>query len=117
MALLRRLSLIAGTIGYIIIVILSVVPAADRPHTGAGGGSEHFAANLLVAAALSFGLATNRLRIAALFFLCASAGVLEILQRYIPGRNSELWGFFTSSMGAALGLLIGAIVLRLITSE
>ncbi|MFT3989129.1 VanZ family protein [Aestuariivirga sp.] len=117
MALQRRLSLIAGVIGYLIIVILSVVPAVDRPHTGAGGGSEHFAANVLVAAALSFGLAANRLRIAALIFLCASAGILEIVQRYIPGRNSELWGFFTSSMGAALGVLIGAIMFRLIASE
>ena len=109
---LQRTCLAAGVIGYAAIVALSVVPGSDRPHTGAGGGFEHFAANALVAGALALGLANMRQRLLALLWLCASAGILEVAQIYIPGRNAELWGLLTSSAGACAGMLAGAVAAR-----
>lgn len=78
-------------LGATAIVILSIVPAADRPVTGAGHAPEHFAAFALVAAAFTvgyrFSLAKNLL---VTFVFCAA---VELLQVPLPTRHARLSDF------------------------
>jgi VanZ family protein len=92
----------------LIIAVLSLVPGTIRPHTGTSGHFEHFIA--YAGTGFLFALATSqRARIGAALGLAAMSGALELLQLTIPGRSPELCGFFSSSLGAWLGLLAGAI--------
>lgn len=50
---LRRLSTIAGYAGYAMIIVLSLLPAQARPHTGVGGEYEHWVAYALVGGAFA----------------------------------------------------------------
>jgi hypothetical protein len=94
---LRRLSLGAGYAGYAMIVVLSLLPAQTRPHSGIGGEYEHWLAYALVGGAFA-----------------ASAAILELLQTFIPGRMPEFTGFLASSLGAWFGILIVALVIFLL---
>jgi VanZ family protein len=91
-------------VGFAMIVILSLVPAVARPHSGYGGGYEHLLAYALVGFAFGMGYRTARRQIAAGLALAVAAGVLELLQNFVPGRNAEVAGFVVSSLGAWLGL-------------
>ena len=83
---------------------MSVVPGENRPQSGvAPGYVEHVLAYLLTAGLLAFGYSgkTSRLLICAL--LVGLAAILEAVQIWIPGRNSEFTGFAASAVGCALG--------------
>ncbi len=100
-------------IGYIVftmIVVLSLAPAASRPHTGYGGLFEHLLAYAPVGAAFGMGYRTTRLQFFSGLALSSAAAVLELLQIFVPGRNPEMTGFLVSVLGAwlGLGLSIGA---------
>ena len=51
----RGVARILAWMGIVAIIVLSVVPAADRPVTGAGQVLEHFTAFALVAGAFAIG--------------------------------------------------------------
>lgn len=101
---LRRSSTIAGYIGYAMIVVLSLLPAQTRPHTGVGGEYEHWIAYAVVGGAFAVGYFATRARLFAGFALMATAATLELLQNFIPGRTPELAGFLASSLGAWFGI-------------
>ena len=73
--------------GILAIVILSVVPAADRPVTGAGQLLEHLTAFAIVGGAFAIGyrLSLMRLMFLAAFF-CAG---IELLQVPLPTRHAR----------------------------
>jgi len=100
---LSRLFLAAGLLGFVAIVILSLVPSAARPHSGAGGELEHVAAYFLVAAAFGVGFRNRRRILLTALLMVTTAGVLEWLQLFIPGRTAELVGFAASALGTTLG--------------
>ena len=106
---LRRLTIVAGYIGYAMIVILSLLPAQTRPHTGVGGEFEHWLAYALVGGAFAAGYCVTRERLIAGTALTVSAAVLELLQNFIPGRTPELEGFLASSLGAWFGIFLVAL--------
>jgi VanZ family protein len=106
---LRRLSLGAGYVGYLMIVVLSLLPAQARPHTGVGGEYEHWIAYALVGGAFAAGYFAMRARLFAGLVLTASAALLELLQNFIPGRTPELTGFLASSLGAWFGIFLVAL--------
>jgi hypothetical protein len=101
----RYLFQITGILGWLAIIILSVVPANARPHSGAGGFYEHFVAYTLVAAALSAGFLGSHRRML-LLGLAASSGVFELVQIAIPGRTAELQGFVSGVLGVCCGALL-----------
>ena len=78
--------------GFLAIVILSVVPAEDRPVTGAGSRAlywlEHFVAFTLVGGAFSMGyrFLLTRLLFLAIFY-CAG---IELLQVPLPTRHARV---------------------------
>ncbi len=106
---LRQLSRVAGYLGYVMIVILSLLPAQTRPHTGVGGEYEHWIAYALVGGAFAAGYFATRAWLFAGLALTASAAVLELLQNFIPGRTPELAGFLASSLGAWFGIFLVAL--------
>ena len=87
------------------IILLSVLPGPDRPHSGAPGHFEHLVAYLLASIVLTLGYPSHPARIALLSLLVTLSGALELLQLMIPGRTGELAGFVGSSAGALIGLI------------
>ena len=92
-----------GVVGWVAIVVLSVLPGSARPHSGASGFSEHFVAYAAVAFCLCYGIESKRKRLMVLVGLIVSSGFLELLQTYIPGRTAELKGLLSAAAGAMLG--------------
>jgi VanZ family protein len=108
---MRRFWLGVGYAGWIIIVTLSLLPTAARPHTGLGGQYEHWLAYAVVGFALGMGYRRLSQWLLSALTLSLSSGVLELLQNFVPGRNPELLGFLTSSLGAWCGLLVAIYAL------
>jgi VanZ family protein len=108
--LTRRLWLAVGYIGFAIIVMLSLAPAASRPHSGYGGEYEHLLAYALVGLAFGMGYRTARPQVFSAVALSSAAGILELLQTFVPGRNADITGFLTSCLGAWLGLAAAAVL-------
>ena len=106
---MRRISIAAGYIGYAMIVVLSLLPAQSRPHSGFAGEYEHWIAYALVGGAFAAGYLTIRARLFAGLALTASAALLELLQNFTPGRTPELSGFLASSLGAWIGIFLVAL--------
>lgn len=102
----RHFWVIVAATGCVVIAILSLVPGYLRPHTGAPGLVEHFAAYLIVAGAFAMGLRSERSRMAVVAGLMLAAGLFEVLQIDIPGRSSGLGGFLSSSLGAWAGIAL-----------
>ena len=98
---------------------MSIVPAAERPVTGAGQRFEHFAAFALVAGAFAIGYRLSLMRLLMLAFLIC--GGIELLQVPLPTRHARLSDFVIDVFGScfAIGLvfvgdtLVGAHRLRL----
>jgi VanZ family protein len=107
----RRVWLALGYTGWLAITVLSLLPASDRPHTGYGGFSEHFVAYLLVALCLALGSAVLRNHMVALPLVAGSI-ILELAQRYIPGRTSEIQGVTSALSGVIVALVIAHMVRR-----
>lgn len=105
--------ILAGT-GCVLIAILSLVPGYLRPHTGAPGSVEHFAAYLMVAGAFAMGLRSERSILVVVVMLMLAAGLFEIAQIDIPGRNPGLTGFVSSSLGAWAGVLLASVYQMLV---
>lgn len=106
---LRRLSVVAGYVGYAMIVVLSLLPAQTKPHTGVSGEYEHWIAYALVGGAFAAGYSATRARVFAGLALTASSAILELFQNFIPGRTPELTGFLASSLGAWFGIFLAAL--------
>jgi VanZ like family len=89
--------------GILIIIILSVVPAADRPVTGAGQLLEHLTAFAIVGGAFAIGyrFSLKRLMFLAVLF-CAG---IELLQIPLPTRHARVSDFLVDTAGACLAIL------------
>jgi VanZ family protein len=98
-----RMGRIAAWIGILAIIILSVVPAEDRPVTGAGQWLEHFAAFAMVGCAFAIGyrLSLTRLLFLAVFF-CAG---IEVLQIPLPTRHARVSDFLIDVVGACFAVV------------
>ena len=108
-----RISAVAGWLGVLVIGILSLVPGNLRPHTVLPGPLEHTLAYALTGAALAFRYRGMDFRLLCLVGLIAGSVVLEILQAFVPGHSSSALDAVAGSSGAALGMLLGAVLLKL----
>lgn len=107
--LVRSLWLAAGYVGLAMIVMLSLAPAAARPHSGYGGEYEHLLAYALVGFAFAMGCRTTKWQLLSGVALSSASAILELLQTFVPGRTPEITGFVTSSLGAWLGLAVALV--------
>src|SRR5438128_950836 len=91
--------------GILAVVILTVVPATERPVTGAGQRYEHFAAFALVGGAFAIGYRLSLTRLLMLAFLFC--GGIELLQVPLPARHARLSDFAIDVFGScfAIGLV------------
>jgi leader peptidase (prepilin peptidase)/N-methyltransferase len=103
-----RLARFAGYMGLLAIVILSLVPGQWRPSLGLAKALEHAIAYAIVAAFLTL---LARARWPQILLLVALAGVLEIGQVWVPGRDSNPTDFLGSSAGALFGFGFSSLVL------
>ena len=87
-----------------LIGLLSLIPAALRPDTGASGKLEHLLAYMGAAALIGLAGSTLRQRLGGLWLL-PYAGVLELAQIYVPGRHPRFSDFVVSGGGAILGVV------------
>jgi len=97
-----------GCLGCISIAVLSLVPGYLRPHTGAPGSFEHFIAYLMVTGAFVLGLRSERAILTIALALMAAAGLFEVMQIDIPGRNPGLVGFAASALGVLAGMVLAS---------
>jgi hypothetical protein len=103
---------VAGWACIVALIILSLVPGSERPHTGLPGQIEHFVAYCGTAAFLGLGYPTAKARFAIVAMLGLLAVVLEMAQQWIPGRHSQFVDFAASAAGACLGMLAVTVVNR-----
>jgi hypothetical protein len=109
---LRCLFRTAGWACVVAIVVLSVVPGNERPHTGMPGQIEHVIAYCGTATLLGLGYPTAMARFGLVAMLALLAAALEVIQLWIPGRYSQFIGFAAGSAGACLGMLAVAVLDR-----
>jgi VanZ family protein len=110
-----RLSRAIGWACVAAIIVLSLVPGDERPHTGLAGQIEHALAYFGTAVFLALGFRTMRDRVAVISLLVGLAAVLELIQRMIPGRHAQFIDWFASSLGAAAGVLAIILLERVLT--
>ncbi|MHB8886504.1 MAG: VanZ family protein [Methylovirgula sp.] len=90
--------------------IISLVPGRWRPHTDLPGPAEHFLAYALAGFVLATQTRSIGGRAVALVFIGVFAGSLEILQKWIPGRDPQFIDFVTSTAGACCGMAVFAMI-------
>ena len=89
-------------VGILAIIVLSVVPADDRPVTGAGQRFEHFTAFALVAGVFAIGYRLSLIRLLLLaFFFC---GAIELLQVPLPTRHARVSDFVIDFVGSCFAI-------------
>ena len=90
----------------ITIVILSLVPAQDRPMMmGLPRLVEHF--SIFFAAGLAFGVGYPQRRLFQSVALLAFTAAIELAQLLVPGRHARLSDFLIDAWGVTVGLWIG----------
>ena len=91
-------------------LVLSVVPAADRPVTGAPSWLEHLAFFLICGSTFALGYPQRVL------WLCAGAisytAILELLQFIAPSRHARVSDFVIDALSALLGITLATLTLR-----
>jgi hypothetical protein len=91
-----------------IIIILSLLPGGERPHTGLSGKLEHIIAYAGTGVFAAIGYQLARQRLAFWLAMVILSFMLELLQQYVPGRGPSIYDALSSSSGLTIGLLIGA---------
>jgi VanZ family protein len=104
---MRRLFQIAAWFLLVTIVVLSVVPAEDRPVTPAPHDFEHAA--IFVATGLAFGLGYSWY-LAQIFGLIAFSAAIELIQLAIPGRHARVSDFIVDALSVSIGVGIAFLL-------
>lgn len=105
---------LASHAGMLAIIVLSLVPAEWRPSTGLAKELDHGIAYCIAAALLAIaGLA----RWPGILGVVPLAALLELGQRFVPGRDAALVDFFMSAAGGLLGCALCCFVTGLMVSK
>src|SRR5262245_28986781 len=93
----------------IIIAVLSLVPAQDRPVIGLPHLLEHL--SIFLATGVAFGVGYPQHRLFQFVTLLGFTAAIELAQLLIPGRHARLSDFLFDALGMTAGQLIGFFVL------
>jgi VanZ family protein len=111
----KRLVVLGVWLEFVAVLVLSLVPGSERPHTGLGSGPfEHFLAYGLVGATIAIGYRATRARIIAFLTFAIGSGVFELLQTLVPGRSPRLIDALASLGGLSTGFAIGVVGVALV---
>lgn len=94
------------------ITFATLSPIQMRPHLG-DANLERALAYVLFGLALAFGFRARLVQ--AMLFVCALAGVLELLQAIDPGRHARLQDALLKAAAGLIGIALGRIVLAVAT--
>jgi hypothetical protein len=103
--LINHYGVVARTLAWVgisAIICLSVVPAVDRPVTGAGQWFEHFTAFAPVAGVFAIGYSFSLFRLLLLAFLFC--GGIELLQVPLPTRHARVSDFVVDFVGSCFAI-------------
>ncbi|SIO34394.1 VanZ like family protein [Bradyrhizobium erythrophlei] len=92
------------------LVILTIVPAAERPETGLQHDVEHFGAFSLLGLLFAFGFRAEARSM--LLGSIAFAAFIEGTQIPLPTRHARLEDFLVDAVGLCAGILIARLVSR-----
>jgi hypothetical protein len=116
--LITRCRMIARLLSWaaaLAIVVLSVVPADERPVTGAGPAVEHIAAFALAAGVFAIGYRLSFVtRLVTAFAYC---GGVELLQMPLPTRHARLSDFVVDVVASWCAIAVVAGAERLIGED
>src|SRR5580658_10322439 len=115
--LINRYTVVARTlawIGILAIIVLSIVPANDRPVSGFGQGLEHFTAFALVGGVFAIGYPFSLIPLLVLaVFFC---GGIELLQIPLPTRHARVSDFLVDAVGVWVAVVCIFVARRFLTS-
>jgi VanZ family protein len=97
----------------VVLIVLSLLPGNERPHTGLSGQLEHTVAYFGTAVFLALGFRSIADRVATVALLVGAAAAFEMIQRLVPGRHAQLIDWLASSLGAGVGVLAVVLMERL----
>ncbi len=104
-----------GTAALIAAVVFATLgPARYRPHSPLGQDGEHALAFVLVGLSVGLSFPRRRWRVAAMVIVLI--GILELMQRWAPGRHARLEDFLVDAAAACLGL-VGAAAIGWLTAR
>lgn len=101
--------LVAGYFGWGSIAMLSLLPAANMPHTGVGATHEHWLAYAAVGFSFGSGYLSLRSQLISALAMTLTAMVFELLQNFVPGRDPDISDFVAGSLGAWVGLALATL--------
>ena len=104
MLIFARVLPVAAVLSIAALAALSLVPGDLRPHLIEKGGPEHFAAYLGSASLFALWISDWRKLTLVTLFLLIWAGLVEIMQHWIPGRHPSISDFAFSSVGTCIGI-------------
>lgn len=105
-----KLSRMGAWLAVVTIIILSVVPRHMRPAILGNDYAEHFTAYFIAGGVFAIGYQLAMLASGA--FLAMSAGSLEFVQLWIPGRIASAREVVAGAIGAWIGLLVAVVIRR-----
>ena len=108
---------IISVVCVVIIVILSWAPGNEMVRTGIDGHIEHILAYTGASVFFFLTFAKSRGVLAVVIVMTLFAGIMEIGQRFVPGRNSSVWDFLASASGVVLGCAIERVARRLLENR
>ncbi len=102
----RRYLCVVGCAGYMAIAVLSLLPGGVIVRTGAPGGLAHLLACGLASGLVGFSVKSKTALFSVAVSVATAAAILEIAQHFVPGRHANIEGFFLSTAGAWVGLVV-----------
>jgi|SRR5438445_12647134 len=90
------------------IMFATLSPIQMRPHLG-DANVERALAYILFGLALTFGFPARLMQ--TMLFVCAVAGVLELLQAIDPGRHARLQDALLKAAAGLIGIALGRLTL------
>ncbi|MDX8466120.1 VanZ family protein [Mesorhizobium sp. VK23B] len=110
---MTSISRFAAFVLFAAITFATLSPIQLRPHLG-DANTERALAYALFGLALAFGFRARLVQ--AMLFVCAVAGVLELLQAFDPGRHARLQDALLKAAAGLIGIALARIVLAVATT-
>jgi VanZ family protein len=106
--MITKIARVAAWLLVLAAIVLTLGPQKVRPYTGIDHDLEHGMAFALVGLAFGLGYPNHRLMLAVLAI--AGAGMMEILQQWVPGRHAYFSDFVINGLGACAGIAGAALL-------
>jgi hypothetical protein len=95
------------------ILLLTILPADERPITGIGQSFEHFMAFGLVAGVFAIGYRFSLIHLLVMALLFC--GGIELLQVPLPTRHARVSDFAIDFLGSSVAICLVALIFEIVT--